>query len=345
MANCNLTQFIDSSEYIGDSLIKINNNFTALKDAVCSLVGASPSVAAIRLSLDPTTAIPTENRTGTNASTLYVHPFKGTSISLYNLQAEKWEINSFETVLSFPLTTLAANTNYDIYLHRNNNLVYNVEFVAWANSTPGAAPLPRVYKDGVIVKSLSEANKRLVGCLRTVAQGQSEQSLGSHIAGGSNTKQLLWNAQNQMPISFYSFETGTYAAVGGSNGWTGWRKVNPSGPGSGSNHRFSFITGDYTTLNIIGQIYSSYYNNLTQVVSYVGFGINNEINPTLSQGFQLISELRGSDMTPRAHILKTFTSGYYYLQLLENILTGNGVSVTMNENHTNQTGYIGTLTI
>lgn len=338
MAGCNNTQIIAPTECIGDSLTKINNNFSNLDTALCQVINSSsPSLMGIRLSYSPTTPTPITNIK--NASNLYIHPYRGTALTFWNTATNTWNLYQLTSVLSFSLGGLAADTNYDIYLYPSG-LTFSVEFVAWSSSAPGAALPARVYQDGVAVKP-GEFNKRLVGCLRTTSiAGQSEQSFGENIAGGASPKQYLWNAQNTIPVTCFSFETGTYTAVGGSSGWTNWRRVNPFSINSGLNNRFSFIVGDNTLVTMISQIYASYYANLLQIVSYTGIGINNDTIPTLGQGSQIISELRGSDMTPRAQLMKSFNGSYNYLQMFENVYTGPGKTVAMNENHSNQTGFL-----
>ena len=347
--SCPTVTTIQKTECIGNSLVTINSNFATLKDAACdnqsqidaikTALGANPSLNGIRLSLSNTIPDPTTDII--NATSLYIHPFKGNTITLYNTATNKWDLFPFTSISEFPLNSLAANTNYDVFLFRNNN-AFAVDFVSWPNSTAGVAAPTRTYVDGVAVRS-GQLNKRLVGCLRTTAAGQSEQSFGGNAAGGTSPKQFLWNAQNQIPVSCYSFELGQYTVNGGAGGATGYRRVNQGGPGSGLNNRFSFIIGDKTPVNMIGQVYASYYANLTQIVTYTAIGINSDTSPTLGQGSQMVSELRGSDMTPRAQLLKTFNSGYHYCQLFENILTGVNTNVVMNENHENQTGFLASI--
>lgn len=338
MAGCNNIQIIAPTECIGDSLVKINNNFTNLDTTLCEVINStSPSLMNIRLSYSLTTSTPTTDIK--NATTLYIHPYRGNAVTFWNISTGSWNVYQITSILSFSLSSLAADTNYDIYLYPVGS-TFNVEFVAWPSSSAGADLPTRVYQDGVAVKPL-EKNKRLIGCLRTTSTpGQSEQSFGSNVKGGASPKQYLWNAQNIIPVTCYSFEVGTYFATGGGSGWTGWRRVNPSSTNGGRNNRFSFIVGDNTLVSMTSQIYSSYYANVTQIVSYTGIGINTEASPTTGQGSQIISELRGSDMTPRALLMKSFTGSYNYLQMFENILTGAGQTVTMNENHQNQTGFL-----
>jgi len=340
MSECNFTQSIFASQCIGDSLPIINSNFSNLDQALCNVTkvvgGASPFLMSIRLSYSPTTATPTTDLI--NATTLYVHPYKGNVVTLWDPTTNRWDLYQLEAPISFPLNGLAPDTNYDIFLFYQSNLL-NVEFVSWPNSGPGALPPIRTYQDGVAVKS-NEKNKRLIGCLRTTIASRSEQSFGSNVAGGASPKQYLWNAQNIIPVTCFSFEVGTYYAVGGNNGWTGWRRVNPTAVNDGRNNRFSFIVGDNTLVNMTSQIYSSYYAYVNAIVSYTAVGINNENGPTIGQGSMIVSEMRGSDMTPRAQVMKTFIGGYNYLQMFENIYTGRGISVIMNENHQNQTGFL-----
>jgi hypothetical protein len=338
MAGCNNVQVIASTECIGDSLTKINNNFANLDTALCEVINSSsPALMSIRLSYSPITSTPTSDLK--NATTLYIHPYRGTAVTFWNTVTNSWNLYKLNTILSFSLGGLAADTNYDIYMYPSG-ATFAVDFVAWPSSGAGSSLPTRVYQDGVAVRP-GAINKRLVGCLRTTSiAGQSEQSFGENIAGGATPKQFLWNAQNIIPVTCYSFEVGTYTAVGGTNGWTGWRRVNPLSTNNGRNNRFSFIVGDNTLVTMTSQVYASYYANVNQIVTYTGIGINTEASPTVGQGSQIISELRGSDMTPRAQLMKSFTGSYNYLQMFENLYTGPGKTVLMNENHQNQTGFL-----
>lgn len=338
MTGCNNTQIIAPTECIGDSLTKINNNFSNLDATLCQIINSSsPSLMSVRLSYSSVTSTPTTDIK--NASTLYVHPYRGTAVTFWNTATNSWNLYQLTSILSFSLGSLAADTNYDIYMYPSGS-TFDVEFVAWPSSGAGAGVPIRTYQDGVTVKP-GASNKRLVGCLRTTSTpGQSEQSFGENLAGGASPKQYLWNAQNIVPVTCYSFEVGTYTAVGGTNGWTGWRRVNPASTNGGRNNRFSFIVGDNTLITMISQVYASYYANVTQIVTYTGIGINNETSPTVGQGSQIVSELRGSDMTPRAQLMKSFNGSYNYLQMFENVYTGPGRTVIMNENHQNQTGFL-----
>ena len=60
----------------------------------------------------------------------------------------------------------------------------------------------------------------------------------------------------------------------------------------------------------------------------------------------MVSELMFMNMTPRCQVLKSFNSGYHFIQLFENLgnYTGQTINFIMNEDHTNQTGFLASLT-
>jgi hypothetical protein len=331
------------------SIINLDKQVTTLTEAISTGIGVIPTNANIRISLDSTTATSTTNIS--SGSTLYIHPYRGSNISLYDTTLKQWVSYNFTEKQSQELidttstieTPLAGNTNYDIFLQYKDD-EYIVTFDPWQSSQSGVAGFQnRTYIDNVCVHKLNYS-KRLIGCIRLTSAGISEQTFGGRDVGGFACNQLVWNAQNQVPVNCWGFESGTYTAVVPSNGWTGWRKVNPSTK-SGLQHRFTFITGEMDSVNLISQVYPNYSVNVTVPVVYTGIAVNTESDaPSLDQG-QLVSELRGSDVTPRAQILKAFSPGFHTLQMLENINGPAGATIIMNENHTNQTGYIVSLTM
>ena len=229
---CDVVEDIQRTECIGNSLQKINSNFSNVDNGLCELTnsvndliaslqllgGSSPGLIGIRVSLDPTKAAPTTDIK--NASTLYVHPYKGNIVTLWNPQTSKWDLHQISTVLAFPLNCPIADRNYDIYLYRENEQ-FKVEFVEWpgggSGSEAGASAPARAYRDGTAVK-VGEPQKRLIGCLRTTGINQSEQSFGGINFGGSHPKQFLWNAQNIIPVSVQNFDSGSWSYP--TAGWT-----------------------------------------------------------------------------------------------------------------------------
>lgn len=333
-----LSTYATNISNLSSELAKINNDVL-------------PGIMNVRMSLSPDTPTPTSNLSGVNASVLYVHPYKGDIVTLYNTSLSAWRTHVFNTRISQSLTNICTtpNTNYDIYLSISSGGEFNIT-AETLPSTFGNINLNiyRKYLNGIAVNP-KDYSKRLIGCIRSdEVAGRSIQTFGGRLSGGFHCKQYVWNAQNQIPINCWGFDSGTYyAQAPGEGGWTGWRKVNPvvaNNPTvpSTQRHRFSFIVGDYTAVNLTGQIYASYYSNLTLPISYTAVAIDTEDNsPTLDAG-TMVSELRGSDMTPRSQTLHSFQPGAHFIQLLENIATANQL-IIMNESHGNQTGYIVTL--
>lgn len=259
--SCNNITLIGDSECIGDSLVKINNNFTNLNSGVCDLIslyntiGAtfSSSLAQIRLSTSNTEAVVTNDTK--NVSTIYLHPYNGNAVGLFNTTLNRWEIKNIPNILPFSIASLGANRNFDIYLYYDNN-AFQLEFLAWPSSIKGTRGPTRGVKDGARVKA-NDFSRRFIGCLRTVATGQTEVSFGRQwVAGGSHPKFYLWNAYNRVPAAFSIFDstpvwyvTGPGNGAAGNNGpFSNFTYQNASR--DGTNYRVSFITGDPIQVNI-----------------------------------------------------------------------------------------------
>jgi hypothetical protein len=336
--------------YIDIGTTVVNNNTT-----IQLLGSSSPSIIGIRLSLDSATATPTTDIT--SASSVYIHPFKGSVITLYNTVEAKWEILEIPGIIEIPLVGTVADTNYDIYMYKTGTTTFSADFVAWSNQGAGTSvPPTRGYQDGTAVRN-GQPNKRLVGCLRTIGNANRTcQTFGGNVAGGANCRQYLWNAQNIIPVTCYSFEPAIrYQYTIPVAQATGYNRVNPSQystnggsswiatPNAGRNNRFSFIVGEPTLVNMISQVYANATTNFGSIVTYTALGLNREDTASTGEGSQMVSELQGSNMTPRAQVLKTFNAGFHYIQAFENILGPAGTVVVMNEEHVNQTGYLASI--
>jgi prophage DNA circulation protein len=105
--SCPTVTTIQKTECIGNSLVTINSNFATLKDAACdnqsqinglndvlnSLFASLPTLMNIRMSLSNST--PTTTTDIRNAATLYLHPYNGSNVALWNTLSNKWEIKKF----------------------------------------------------------------------------------------------------------------------------------------------------------------------------------------------------------------------------------------------------------
>lgn len=325
-----------------ENILTLNNQVTSLSASVSIINNSSPTNANIRISLDSNTGTPTSSISG---DTLYIHPYKGNSISLFDTSLMQWvgyTIDKFGQELvdttSSQQKVLPKDTNYDVYLQYIND-EFQISFDPWQQSTVGIIGYQnRTYRDGVCVHK-QDHKKRLIGCIRTTIDGYSEQTFGGNGIGGTAPKQFVWNAQNQIPISCTSWETGTYTAVnptGQSN--TGWRKVNPS-INSGLNNRFSFIIGDITHVDMVGQVYANS-TSAAVIGAYTSFTVNTEDNtPNILE--LNIPEFAGTNVTPTAHLKKAFQPGYHFCQMVEKYFCT--VTVQINEGLSNQTGFMASI--
>lgn len=153
-----------------------------------------PSTFHARLTLESGVPISTSDQTA--KTTLYLTPYDGNIVGLYNTGTSSWEMkNLAEISATIPSTT---NTNYDVFVYDNSGTL-TLEFVAWTNSGAGTSTRTALgNQDGIKVKS-GEVNKRYVGSIRTTSvSGQCEDS---------QTKRFIWNNYNKVGRILKRIET------------------------------------------------------------------------------------------------------------------------------------------
>ncbi len=334
------TNFISEEECIGDSLETINTNFSALDVAVqnstqatntavqgltgnvTELLKGIHNIMNIRMSLSNTTAITTTDIK--NATNLYIHPYNGAVVSLWNTTINRWELKQFSSIITVSLASLMADTNYDIYLHFSSGN-FQVEFVAWPSQAAGSVPPATGSQNGILVKS-GEPNKRLIGCLRTTNAGQTEVSFGRVAAvGGSHPKLFVWNLYNQHPASFSILETGTVNGYStGINGWTS-TAAGATAAANGPFEKFGGVNAFNNKISFISRAPQAVNLNTTAYVKnatpfYFTYSLNLE-TPTVSQFFSRtpgipIFEATSGGLAVVPAYTNTIVSGYHYLQLV-----------------------------
>jgi len=317
---------ISRTECIGNSLVTINRNFSNLDIAICNASNLADErynliesavfsqVMNVRLSLSPTNPVTT---TDTTSNTIYLHPYKGTTVSLWNVVSSKWETKTFNSTISEQLTGCAANANYDVYLYHDGTK-FGLEMVAWTSDVVGTLPPLTDIKNGVPVK-VAQPNKRLIGCLRTTDACMTELSFGkTPVSGGSHPKLFLWNLYNRVPVSFSILDSGGGAGVLGEwattvNGDT----AGSNGPferfGSSSNNKISFISRDDLTLNLN----TSHYVDSARYFYFI-HSLDLE-TPTVAQyltktpGVPIFQTFGNQTMSHSYHTV--VPSGYHFIQL------------------------------
>lgn len=173
------------------------------------------NLAAGRLTL--TSGTPVLTTTTTGAGTVYFTPYNGNAIALYN--GSSWELKTF-TELSITLSSLTANTAYDVWAYNNSGTVA-LDTTAWTNVTTRATAL--AFQDGVYVKN-GDATRRYVGSIVLDGSKQCSVNFGASADGGTAGRCDIWNMNNRVDISFCVRDT--------TNSWawasTAWQQANAS---------------------------------------------------------------------------------------------------------------------
>lgn len=164
---------------------------------------AQPGLFRGRLTLTSATPVTTSDVTA--ATNLYVTPFGGNQVSLYNSTLGNWVLYTFSEI-TLSLAGKAADTNYDVFVYVSAGNVV-AELVAWTNATTRATALTT--QNGVDVKS-GAVDRLYVGTIRTTATiGQCEDSI---------SKRYVWNRYNAVD-RFLEFKSVTASWTYATNTW------------------------------------------------------------------------------------------------------------------------------
>jgi hypothetical protein len=269
----------------------------ALGDAVKSVVNC-------RISLSANSAVPDSNQSG---STIYLHPYNGNELALYDSITTRWRVRRFGGVQGFSMSgASASNRNYDVYLYDTTNIdpvnaTFAMEFVSW----PGdRTPPARTTQDGILVKN-GDPTRRLIGVVRTTSGGRSTIDLGGSVAapGTNYPKMYLANLYNLYDVrARFIFATNWNQR---SNGWE-------SPPPYGANARIDMVQASNTLVLVFMDIYS----NGPSVV-YCCPGVNSNAGPVADAFW---GEQQGENQTANSQWGKSLNPGlnqiyYMYKQL------------------------------
>lgn len=148
---------------------------------------AGPAGASIFLTsgfrLTTESGVPVSTSDRTAQGTVYLTPFSGGQIALYD-GVSAWSVVTSAEV-SLALSSLTSGKNYDVFAWNNAGTVTLELSAAWTNDTTRADAVTR--QNGVMVKS-GATTRRLVGTIRTTGTTTTEDS---------STKRFVWNRDNQ----------------------------------------------------------------------------------------------------------------------------------------------------
>lgn len=237
------------------------------------LLGGFP--CDFRLSLVSGSPVPTADQTA--KTILYMTPYKGTRIALYNTGTSKWTLyNSSEMNLT---PTLAASKPYDVFCYDNSGTP-TLEVLVWTDDTNRATALTT--QDGVYVKT-GDASRRYIGTIYSNASSQMTDS---------DAFRHVWNYYNRVARPMRN-------AAEGTDSWTystaTWREANGA-----TDNRLDYVCGvsedavDVTVRGSAGHSSSS-------IAAGVGIGVDSTTTDSAHE------KQTGSNMT---NFLQTFLAHY-----------------------------------
>lgn len=250
-----------------------------------------------------TSGDPTNQAAVTAATTIYLCPYLGNTIALFN--GTTWDtITSAQVSIAVPATTA---TNYDIFAY-NNAGTLAMELTAWTNSTTRATAL--VYQDGVLVKS-GDATRRFMGSFRTTGvSGQTESTATNRLITNYYNRVML--PLNQAPADATWTWSGTYGS---------WRAAN----GNTTTNAISVMLCDPATSENIYLVYQiGTKSNGTSVTVIVGIGLDGA-DPVNTRGF---GAGLSTAFVPAIGVYSTSTATGYHTLLPYEYLSGSTDTVT-----------------
>jgi hypothetical protein len=94
------------------------------------------------------------------SQTIYLHPYIGNMISLFN--GATWEVKQFSSTLALNASSVTADINYDIFAYLNGSTL-SFESIVWSNDTSRSVAIS--LQDGVYCK-FNDKTRRYLGSVR-----------------------------------------------------------------------------------------------------------------------------------------------------------------------------------
>jgi len=234
-------------------------------------------------------ATPVMTADNTSLATIYLAPFRGNVIALYN--GVNWDqITSAE--VSLALSGRTTDLPFDIFCY-NSGGVPTLEFLDWTNATTRATAVVR--QDGVWCKS-GALTRRYVGSCRARA-GNTFSLVRNGVttsSGAGTTARLdLWNADNQ--VEDYATQTDT------TDSWT-WTTASFHQANASATNQIEIMVGLQEKI-LQAEVVAMARNSTASIRAEVGIGIDSTtvnsaqithsaLSPTVSFKLPTISVLK-----------------------------------------------------
>jgi hypothetical protein len=264
--------------------------------------------------------VPVSSSDRTAQGTIYLTPFNGNALALYD--GTRWKLYRFSEV-SLALSSLTSGKNYDVFVYDNAGTLTIELSAAWTNDTTRADALAT--QDGVLVKS-GATTRRYVGTIRTTGTATTEDS-----GGGSTTqvggKRFVWNYYNRVPRTLrvkdttdnWSYNTGA------------WRQANGA-----SGNQVEYVVGDASVEVKAHNVGTTYL--ISAGLSSIAVGVDSTTVPSGHQSFAFNDAGNEIIWTQVADYAGQPGLGYHYLAMLETGGGGGGSSFFGDDGGDRQSG-------
>ena len=276
-----------------------------LLDFSPSRVGlVQPQVCGGRLTIESATA-PVATSDQTAKTTIYLAPYMGNKISIYNTSTAHWTIHQFDAGdLSHSLSGETADKNYDVFVKSTNGIL-SLTSVVWTDDTNRATNV--VFQDGVYCKN-GALGERYLGTYRTTGTtGQCEDS---------QSKRFVWNAYNQIDRQLYYLPS--------ANSWSGGGATIRQANSTAANKIEALSGLEGSAITVDNLVMCSCDAAAVSTYMAVGIGENSTTaNATGSIVMAATPVVAGYTFTSSAHLKKHKAAGYHYYAMLEsNVAAG-----------------------
>lgn len=247
----------------------------------------TPQLFQARLSLTSATPVTTGD---VNSGTIYLVPYKGSKIGLWN--GTRWKLHDLSAEISLALTA-TQDKNYDVWVYDNAGTL-TLETTEWTNDTTRATAL--AFQDGVYCKT-GVLTRRYVGTFRAHA---------ANTTTDSSAKRFVWNYYNRAPrLMEKTINTATWDYTTAT-----WRQMEAS-----ASNQVAWVLGIAVEELLHFQLQARSSNVSTGTDRRVGVGLNSTSAPNM------VANVFGEGTTSvYAHTLNQWQDqslGYTFAAMLE----------------------------
>jgi hypothetical protein len=319
--------FLSATAGLVTSTAPTNRRYVGRADSTTTLVlGPAPrsveaqpvdnTVNDFRLTL--TTALPITTADVTGATNVFLTPYRGNRIALYD--GTNWVIRT-SAELTQALGTLTSGIPYDVFCYATASTgAPATEILAWTNGTTRATAL--TLQDGVLVKT-GAVTRRYLGTFVTTSTTQTEDSFANR---------YLWNYYHRVRRPMRVMEatdTWNYTTAV-------WRQARAT-----ATNQIGFVIG-WAEIELEAQVLGYGANATVPQNIGVAIGLDSTTTPTTGNIGMFCSMGVASIIGTAIASLRVFPAvGLHYAAWLENGLTATGTTAWYGDNGTPTTTQAG----